>query len=160
MEMKITLLLIALMLLVGCKSTNQNVETFIDKYSSSYPYVEPMIDLFEVVDNSIALLQDDQSMLIFSFRTELTFEEINQLILLYRDYLVSDYNPSMSGNMNMEDNGYVNYLTTILENKQFSISITNINNVKMLKKDNKEDKYLKDIGKDNILVRIEKLNNQ
>ena len=160
MKMKIALLLMVLILLVGCKSTNQNVETFLENYSSSYPYVEPFIDLFEVVDNGITLLQDDKSTLIFSFRTELTFEEINQLILSYGDYLVSDYNPSMSGNMNMEDDGYINYLTTILENKELSISITNINNVKILKKDNKEDKHLKGIGKDNILVRIENLNNQ
>jgi len=160
MKMKIVLLFTALLLMVGCGSTNQNVESFIDKYSSSYPYVEPLIDLFEVVDNRITLLEDDKSMLVFSFSTELTFEEINQLILSYGDYLVSDYNPSMSGNMNMEENGYLNYLTTILENKQFSMSITNINNVKILKKDNKEDKYLKDVGKDNILVRIKNLNNQ
>ena len=53
MKMKIVLLLMVLTILVGCKSTNQNAETFIDKYSSSYPYVEPLIDLFEVVNISL-----------------------------------------------------------------------------------------------------------
>ena len=159
MERKILLLLIALLLLIGCESTDQNVDEFIDQYSASYPYIESLMDPFEVTDNSITLLQDEKSMLIFCFSTELSFEEIEPLILSYGDYLLREYNTSMSGNMSMENDGYINYSTIILENENFKVSVKNINNVKELKNDNKDDDYLKDIGKANILVTIETTDN-
>lgn len=159
MKKKILFILIALLLLIGCESIDQNVDEFIDEYSASYPYIESLMDPFEVIDNSIALLQDEKSMLIFCFGTELSFEEIEQLGLAYADYLLNEYNTSMSGNMSMENDGYINYNTIILENENFKVSVTNINNVKELKNDNKDDDYLKDIGKANILVTIETTDN-
>ncbi len=157
MKRWIALLIILQLFLVSCSPNKYDSDDFIDNYSERFPIIEDVISKFANEDFDIIELNTEDSNILFCFTSESSYEEIDEIILLLSEDFLMTYNTSLSGRGGMDDDGRFTYNTYILENSNFALEITNIKNRKNFLKDSKDIDGIRQIGDNNIIV---KLNNK
>ena len=155
MKKWIIILIVLQLFLVSCTSSNKYESAdFIDKYSVKFPIVEDIISKFDNENFEIIKLDSEDPGILFSFTTELTYEDINATIMRLSEDFHKTYNTSLSGRGDMNDDGSFTYMTEIMENSNFILEITNINNQKKFLKDSKNIDGIRQIGNSNVFVKL------
>ena len=133
-------------------------ESFLEMYSEIYPEISSMFNYIEAEDNTLKVVYESKSELVFSFNVDFTYDESFQKVEAYDLEMLDTYNTSLGGSFNMSDEGHINYHYWIIENADFELTIVYVNNSEKFINDC-TDNNMENIGEDNLVVQIVKKHN-